>query len=262
MTDHTRDIFRQPSTAPRTALFADTGSSADQTLRVLHACGLTVTPIHGGGEGTLARTRHAEVAIIDADCGGLRQGYRLLESVHRRTDASIIVMADRLELPPPGVSSERCQLLLRPVHEHQIRATVELAVARRRSLAALRGGTPPAAAARHDRVERVILEITGLLRSLETSAVPDVGPQLDQLRPRERQIVGMLLEHKRVPAIARVLQISTHTVRNHLKNIYRRLGVHSQQDLLAMLTANAAAGSAKAHETAIDAKTDTPISAA
>ena len=32
--------------------------------------------------------------------------------------------------------------------------------------------------------------------------------------------------------IAQALGISAHTVRNHLKNLYRRAGVHSQQELL------------------------------
>jgi DNA-binding CsgD family transcriptional regulator len=55
------------------------------------------------------------------------------------------------------------------------------------------------------------------------------------LRPRERQIADLMLDHFRVPAIAAHLGISDHTVRNHLKNMYRRLGVHSQQELLGLL---------------------------
>ena len=55
------------------------------------------------------------------------------------------------------------------------------------------------------------------------------------LRPRERQIADLMLDHFRVPAIAAHLGISDHTVRNHLKNMYRRLGVHSQQELLVLL---------------------------
>ena len=59
--------------------------------------------------------------------------------------------------------------------------------------------------------------------------------ELGDLRPRERQIIDLLLVHRRVPAIAQALGISAHTVRNHLKNLYRRAGVHSQQELLLAL---------------------------
>ena len=52
------------------------------------------------------------------------------------------------------------------------------------------------------------------------------------LRPREQEVVRLLLQHLRVPAIARRLGISQQTVRNHLKSVFRRTGVRSQQELL------------------------------
>jgi DNA-binding CsgD family transcriptional regulator len=58
-----------------------------------------------------------------------------------------------------------------------------------------------------------------------------------RLRPREREIANLLLDHYRVPAVAERLAISPHTVRNHLKNIYRRWGIGSQQELLLVLKA-------------------------
>ena len=45
-------------------------------------------------------------------------------------------------------------------------------------------------------------------------------------------MVRLLLQHLRVPAIARRLGISQQTVRNHLKSVFRRTGVRSQQELL------------------------------
>jgi DNA-binding CsgD family transcriptional regulator len=53
-----------------------------------------------------------------------------------------------------------------------------------------------------------------------------------RLRPREREIARLLLQHQRVPAIALRLGISPQTVRNHLKNAFRRTGTRSQQELL------------------------------
>lgn len=56
--------------------------------------------------------------------------------------------------------------------------------------------------------------------------------KLSLLSARERQVLQALLANKRVPMIARSLFISEHTVRNHLKLVYRKLGVHSQTELL------------------------------
>lgn len=56
--------------------------------------------------------------------------------------------------------------------------------------------------------------------------------ELGTLSPREREVLHALVSHKRPHAIARELFISPHTVRNHLKSIFVKLGVHSQTELL------------------------------
>jgi DNA-binding NarL/FixJ family response regulator len=71
----------------------------------------------------------------------------------------------------------------------------------------------------------------------------EARPALGSLKPehserlsgRERQIVELLGAGQRVKDIAVIMAISTHTVRNHLKAIYRKLNVRSQFDLLSML---------------------------
>ncbi len=67
-------------------------------------------------------------------------------------------------------------------------------------------------------------------------AVQADPPGLASLSAREREIVQQLLSHKRAPAIASSLFISQHTVRNHLKKIFAKLNVRSQQELLDVLT--------------------------
>jgi len=63
------------------------------------------------------------------------------------------------------------------------------------------------------------------------------GPEitLDQLSKREREIVETLLGEGSVTGVANSLHISLHTVRNHLKSIFRKLGVHSQVELVTKL---------------------------
>ncbi len=56
-----------------------------------------------------------------------------------------------------------------------------------------------------------------------------------QLSAREREIVEHLSGGRRVPEIATTLGISPNTVRNHLKSVFRKLGVSSQVELLSLL---------------------------
>ncbi len=53
-----------------------------------------------------------------------------------------------------------------------------------------------------------------------------------QLSRRESQVLGLVVDGHRVPQIARQLRISPHTVRNHLKGIFRKVGVTSQGELI------------------------------
>lgn len=57
------------------------------------------------------------------------------------------------------------------------------------------------------------------------------------LSPREREVLSSFRASPRIAELARTLHISPHTVRNHLKAIYRKLGVSSQAELLALLAA-------------------------
>ncbi len=55
---------------------------------------------------------------------------------------------------------------------------------------------------------------------------------IETLTRRERDVLQLLLDGRRVSSIARSLYLSPHTVRNHLKAIFRKLGAHSQSELL------------------------------
>lgn len=64
-----------------------------------------------------------------------------------------------------------------------------------------------------------------------------LGSDLDlaQLSDRERDVVLAMCRGLRLAEIARVLGISHHTARNHLKRVFKKLGVHSQVELLVIL---------------------------
>jgi putative nucleotidyltransferase with HDIG domain len=61
-------------------------------------------------------------------------------------------------------------------------------------------------------------------------------PQLRALSARQWEVLSHLMRGERVRAIAKELFVSESTVRNHLSAIFERFGVHSQAELVALLS--------------------------
>jgi len=55
------------------------------------------------------------------------------------------------------------------------------------------------------------------------------------LTMRERELVLALAAGKRIKTVARDMDVSAHTARNHLKSVFRKLQVHSQEALIQRL---------------------------
>lgn len=75
------------------------------------------------------------------------------------------------------------------------------------------------------------------LHALDTGRTADsldraLGTGAERLSSRELEIVARLVGGDRVPTIAKALFLSQGTIRNHLSNAYRKLGVASQQELI------------------------------
>lgn len=79
------------------------------------------------------------------------------------------------------------------------------------------------------------VEMSGVVAGF--SGVPDPReiPGLSELSGRQWEVLTRLLRGERVPAIAKALFVSQSTVRNHLTDMFRKLGVHSQAELLELL---------------------------
>jgi PAS domain S-box-containing protein len=102
----------------------------------------------------------------------------------------------------------------------------------------------PAAGLRTD-LERIALEIqaAGLSAGMDGGSPFPLGhPDLDSLSQREREVLAHLVAGERVSTIARSLHISPHTVRNHLKSVYRQLNVGGQAELIEHVRALAPPG--------------------
>ena len=55
------------------------------------------------------------------------------------------------------------------------------------------------------------------------------------LSPREQEVVGLLIQGQTTMAMADQLGISPHTVRDHLKHLYRKTGTSSRSELLGLI---------------------------
>jgi DNA-binding CsgD family transcriptional regulator len=93
-----------------------------------------------------------------------------------------------------------------------------------------------------DRTNAALTEVSRRI-AREAALVPEASAaELDTLRPRERVIVALYAEGLAVDEIARLLVISPHTVRTHVKNAFRRLGVHSRDEAAKLVFADEVRG--------------------
>ena len=60
-----------------------------------------------------------------------------------------------------------------------------------------------------------------------------------ELTPREREVFLLLAQNYRAPYIAEKLVVSQSTVKTHMRNLYAKLGVHSQAELLLLVDGEA-----------------------
>ena len=82
---------------------------------------------------------------------------------------------------------------------------------------------------------RIALELQSFSLTADLPAsntLPLYHPELDAFSPRETEVLAHLVSGSRVPAISGDLHISQHTVRNHLKAMFRKAGVKNQSQLI------------------------------
>jgi DNA-binding CsgD family transcriptional regulator len=70
------------------------------------------------------------------------------------------------------------------------------------------------------------------IRPASNNEILDLLARAHALTPRERELVGLLTQGLDTRALTRRLHISPHTVQQHLKSIFDKLGVRSRRELL------------------------------
>lgn len=87
------------------------------------------------------------------------------------------------------------------------------------------------------------IQALGVAPRMATLPTAEELPELADLSARQWEIVSRLLAGERVPSIARSMFLSQSTIRNHLSAVFRKLGVHSQQELIELLRARSGGSS-------------------
>ena len=88
------------------------------------------------------------------------------------------------------------------------------------------------------RLQRIAVEVhsAGMTVPVGRDSQPGLGPgALTSLSARQTEILHRLTRGQRVPTVARELGVSQSTVRNHLSQMFRKLKVRSQAELLELV---------------------------
>jgi DNA-binding NarL/FixJ family response regulator len=228
------DLRDEPAATVRRALVIDDDPrSASHFKETLDRMGLRATTARTVADGVaLAASNSPDLLVVTVPERDAAASLNLAAELSLRHGTACVFVLERVDRSAlqDVISAGAQGVLCKPVHREQLEATFRLALEQRHGR--------QRASRRHDDARLRLLEATlhRIAQELARVDLPgnsDSGvPPLVGLRPREQEVVRLLLQHLRVPAIARRLGISQQTVRNHLKSVFRRTGVRSQQELL------------------------------
>lgn len=247
--DHVRaaDQAREEQTVSlrRALVIDDDPRSASHFKETLDRIGVQAQTARTIGDGVgLAASGPPDLLVITMPDRDATASLNLAAELSMRHGTACVFVLERVDRSSlqEVISAGAQGVLCKPVHREQLEATFRLAMEQRHTRA--RGSM------RHNDARQRLLEgaLHRIAQELARVDLPgqtsgNTAPPLVGLRPREQEVVRLLLQHLRVPAIARRLGISQQTVRNHLKSVFRRTGVRSQQELLDRIALAAASHS-------------------
>jgi DNA-binding NarL/FixJ family response regulator len=172
-----------------------------------------------------------DLVVLDIDLGAEIDGIELAEQIHKTHPNCALLFVSAHAEPETLARIRKVDahgFVVKPFARPQLEAAVQVALARV-------DRTADNAQAALREIARVLADAGALPSERRKSRDWRTVPGLDDLSPREVQVLEALLAHRRPPQIAEDLGISPHTVRNHLKSIYAKCGVRSQAELLQLI---------------------------
>ena len=172
----------------------------------------------------MARQLHPDVILMDIVLRGRTSGIEAAVSIQREIDTSIIYVTGQSSEPLVNAAARSGALgyIVKPFQAQQVTSSIKIALHRRNDARVIK---------KHPPSHRGLLapERASALRDTPTTPATIHGLSVT---PREKEVIRGLISYRRLGKVANVLGISVHTARNHLKSIFRKLNLHSQDELL------------------------------
>jgi DNA-binding NarL/FixJ family response regulator len=204
-------------TEARVLIVEDEVIVAEALRRTLENAGYDVIghAIDGREAVQMARQLHPDVILMDVVLEGPTDGIEAAQSIQRTIDTSIIYVTGQANDSVVNAAARSGALgyIVKPFQIQQLTSSIEIALHRRYDARALsdqpfsrgRAATPV---------------------TIEALCVTE----------RQKEVIRGLICYRRLGKVADVLGISVHTARNHLKSIFRKLNLHSQDELLELVS--------------------------
>jgi DNA-binding NarL/FixJ family response regulator len=208
---------------------------------------------------------------MDVVLGSGPNGIQAARSIQRIIDTSIIYVTGQSNesLISDAARSGAFGYVVKPFQTCQITSSIEIALHRRQEARALKervrlvdqksgpephapnhagtgdnGDGPLAKGAEEPPFTSIVQRLRALLDEEDAVSLLSSGERAIEglcVTTREREVVRGLICYRRLARVADLLGISVHTARNHLKSVFRKLNVHSQDELLRYLLDETAA---------------------
>jgi PAS domain S-box-containing protein len=190
------------------------GGKADTSVPGFTEHGSFWTNAAGGVDGASGMTRGRCVA----------QGFESLAIIPMRQGDDTIGLLQLCDRAPGRLNASLIEFV------ESASDQLAIALSQKSKLSSLEGGLRQIAA--------LLAEIGVSTGEARQPLTPALRVALASLSRRETEVLRLLLRNRRPTTIAKELSRSVHTVRNQLKAIFKKLNVHSQEELLSRLGSN------------------------
>lgn len=209
---------------------------AEDLSRSLRASGYDVTgyAVSGDEAVDLARTVMPDLILMDVFLSEGHDGITVARTITDWMDVPIVFITacSTEKVVEAAVNAGAAGYIVKPFQFRQVTAAIKVALQRREDR---RTAKPPSAGETAGPFAARLKRAQALLSDDAVWTAGDVrhgGPKRIRITRREKEIIRGLVCCRRLSTVAMELGISVHTARNHLKSIFHKLDVHSQDELL------------------------------